>query len=129
VATWEDVARIFAALPEVEDDAKRDRWWRVRGKSIAHERPLRRSDLEHLGEAAPDGPILGVHVADESEKRALLAEDPDVFFTTPHFDGYPMVLVQLDAIAVARLQELLTEAWLARAPKRMADVFLNGASS
>ena len=125
MAGWDDVARVFAHLPEVTEDGGRERWWRVRGKPIGGERPLRRADYEHLGDAAPDGPILGVRVADEGEKLALLDEDPSVFFTTPHFDGYPMVLVRLDAIGVDRLEELLTEGWLVQAPKRLAHQFLN----
>ena len=48
-----------------------------------------------------------------------------MYFTTPHFDGYPAILVQLDRIAVPELEELLAEAWLARAPKRLAKAFLD----
>ena len=57
-------------------------------------------------------------------KDALLADDPEVFFTTPHFDGYPAVLVQLERISVEELTEVIVEAWLARAPKRLADAYL-----
>jgi hypothetical protein len=53
-------------------------------------------------------------------KEALLADDPDVFFTTPHFDGYPAVLVRLEEISV----EVIVEAWLCRAPKRLAQAYL-----
>ena len=94
--------------------------WRVRDKLFVWDRPLRRSDLEALGDAAPDGPILGARVPDLGAKEALLADDPEVYFTTPHFDGYPAVLVRLDRIDVAELTELITEAWYARAPKRVA---------
>ncbi len=59
-------------------------------------------------------------------KEALLADAPGVYFTTPHFDGYPAVLVRLGEIAVPELEELLAEAWLARAPKRLAKAFLDG---
>jgi hypothetical protein len=58
-------------------------------------------------------------------KQAILADDPDVYFTTPHFDGYPAVLVRLDRISPEELQEAIVEAWLARAPKRLADKFLS----
>ena len=68
---------------------------------------------------------MGVHVADVGVKEALLADDPKVFFTTPHFDGYPAVLVRLDQIAVSDLEELIVEAWLARAPKRLAKKYLD----
>lgn len=56
-------------------------------------------------------------------KEALLADDPDVYFTTPHFDGYPAVLVRLDRIAIDELTELIVEAWLARAPKRLGKEY------
>ena len=52
--------------------------------------------------------------------EALLADDPQVFFTTPHFDGYPAILVRLDSIDVEDLEEVVVEAWLASAPKRLA---------
>jgi hypothetical protein len=58
-------------------------------------------------------------------KEALIANEPDVFFTTPHFDGYPAILVQLDNISVEDLTEVIVEAWLARAPKRLADEYLD----
>ena len=48
-------------------------------------------------------------------------DDPSVYFTTPHFDGYPAVLARLDAISEEELEELVVEAWLCRAPKRLAD--------
>src|SRR5690606_6455981 len=83
MATWDDVARIAAGLPELE--AVRPREWRVRKKLVAWERPLRKADLAALGAAAPEGPILGVRTPDVGVKEALLADDPDVFFTTPHF--------------------------------------------
>ena len=67
----------------------------VRGKSFAWERPLRRSDFEALGAAAPSGAILGIRTPDLELKDALLGSDPGVFFTTPHFDGYPAILVVL----------------------------------
>jgi hypothetical protein len=74
-----------------------------------------------LGDGAPDGPILGARVEHQVAKEALLADDPDVFFTTPHFDGYPAVLVRLDKISVEDLQEVIVEAWLCRAPKKLAE--------
>ena len=87
------------------------------------ERPLGKSDIKALGAAAPDGPILGARVADVGVKAALIADDPAVYFTTPHFDGYPAVLILLDRIGVAELDEIITEAWLTRAPKRLAKEF------
>ncbi len=121
MATWDDVRRIALALPATsERDSHGTPAWRVRDKGFVWERPLRRGDLEALGADAPDGPILGVRVADVGVKEALIADDPAVYFTTPHFDGYPAVLVRLDRIEVSELTELVTEAWLLRAPRRLA---------
>ena len=123
--TWDDVARLALALPEThEGTAYGHRAWKVKGRNLVWERPLRQSDYELLGADAPEGPILGARVEHEGAKQALLADDPAVFFTTPHFDGYPAVLVRLDAIALDELQELITEAWLVQAPKRLAKSFL-----
>ena len=58
-------------------------------------------------------------------KEALLADESGVFFTTPHFDGYPAVLVRLDEIALEDLEEVIVEAWLARAPKRLAQEYVD----
>ena len=125
MATWDDVRSIAATLPETSE---RLSWgqahWRVRDKLFAWERPLRRADFEALGDAAPDGPILGIRVPDLGAKEALLSDDPDVFFTTPHFDGYPAVLVLLESIDSAELEEMMIEAWLDRAPKRLANEYL-----
>ncbi|MEU1807635.1 MmcQ/YjbR family DNA-binding protein [Micromonospora aurantiaca (nom. illeg.)] len=122
MATWEDVRRVALALPETTERPTYDQApaWRVRDKAFVWERPLRRGELDALGDAAPDGPILGARVPDLGAKEALIADDPAVYFTTPHFDGYPAVLVRLDRIDVDELTELVTEAWYARAPKRLA---------
>lgn len=115
------------ALPAVTESSGRDGHldWRVRDRSFAWERPLRHSDLAALGSAAPPpGPILGVRVADLGVKEALLADDSLACFTTPHFDGYPAVLVLLDRITQQALEELVTDGWLARAPKRLAAEYL-----
>ena len=122
VATWEDVARIVGELPETTEASPRD--WRVRKKLMVWERPLRKADYAALGDDAPDGDILGARVSDEGIKFALIADDPGVYFTTPHFDGYPMVLVRLAEISVAELEELVTDAWLAQAPKTLVKRFL-----
>jgi hypothetical protein len=128
-ATWDDVRRIALGLPETSEGTSRDqRHWRVKNKSFVWERPLRRADLEALGDSAPEGPILGARVEHLVAKEALLADDPGVYFTTPHFDGYPAVLVQLDRIAPADLHEVIVEAWLARAPKRLVKSYLEASS-
>lgn len=124
MATWEDVRRIALALPETSERSSfGSPHWRVKDKGFVWERPLRRADLDALGVDAPDGPILGVRVADVGVKEALVADDPVVFFTTPHFDGYPAVLVRLERIAVDELDELIVDAWLLRAPKRLAKEY------
>jgi hypothetical protein len=126
VATFDDVARIALELPETsEGTSYGNRSWRVKDKGFVWERPLRRGDLEALGDNAPDGPILGARVEHLMAKEALLATDPDVFFTTPHFDGYPAVLVQLEKIGIEDLTEVIVEAWLARAPDRLAKEYLD----
>lgn len=121
MATWDDVSRIANALPEV---VEAERTLSVRNKKIAWERPLRRGDYEALGDSAPDGPILGVRTPDVGVKEALIADDPDVFFTTPHFDGYPAVLVDLERASVDDLEEVILEAWVTQAPKRLSNAYL-----
>ena len=126
MATWDDVRRLALALPETSERTARElRQWLVKNKLFVWERPLRRSDLEALGSAAPEGPILGARVEHLGAKEALLANDAGVFFTTPHFDGYPIVLVRLDRISVDDLDEVVVEAWLARAPKRLVAAYLD----
>ncbi|GAB3879136.1 MmcQ/YjbR family DNA-binding protein [Kibdelosporangium lantanae] len=126
MSTWEDVRRIALDLPLVEERDIDDGLvqWRVKDRGFAWERPLRESDIEALGDDAPDGPILGVRTPDIGVKEALIAENPRVYFTTPHFNGYPAVLVQLDNIKLRDLEELVVEAWLTRAPRRVAKEYL-----
>ena len=81
-------------------------------------------DLAALGSRAPKGTILGVWLPDLMVKASLLSANPDVFFTTPHFDGHPSVLVVLARIDAPTLRGLLVEAWLGRAPKRLASAYL-----
>jgi hypothetical protein len=95
-------------------------------KSFAWERPLRKTDVDALGDKAPAGPILGVRTADLEMKDVLLASDPRVFFTIPHFDGFPAVLIELSKITAKKLKDVLVEAWLARAPKRAVTAYLRG---
>ena len=125
MATWEDVARIVGELPLTSEQSPRD--WRVGKKLLAWERPLRPSDREALamkGSEPPEGDIMGVRVSDEGVKFALIADEPSVYFTTPHFDGYPAVLVQLAEIEVRDLEEVITEGWLTQAPRKLVQEFL-----
>ena len=126
MASWDDVARIALALPETDQDVFFEGWrqWRVKGKNFAWERPLRPSDLRVLGDSAPVGEILGVRVADLDVKEQVLAESTDAVFTIPHFDGYAAVLVLLDEVGLDELEELITESWVSRAPKRVLAAYL-----
>jgi hypothetical protein len=127
MATWDDVRVRALALPETaERESRGHRQWTVKDKLFVWERPLRQSDLKALGDAAPDGPILGARVEHEGAKRALIEAAPEIYFTTPHFDGYPAILARLEALDDAELDELVTEAWLNRAPPRLARAFLAG---
>jgi hypothetical protein len=132
IATWDDVRRLALSLPQTSEKPAHGIGhtpaWKVKEKSFAWVRPLRKSDLEALGPDAPAGEILGVRTEHEGAKFALIEEQPEIYFTTPHFDGYPAVLVRLDVIGVDELQELLVDAWLARAPKRIADAYLESAA-
>ncbi len=98
--------------------------WRVKDKLFVWERPLRQSDLKALGDDAPSGEILGARVEHEGAKLALIESEPEIYFTIPHFDGYSAVLVLLERIGLEELEELVIDAWLARAPKRLADEYL-----
>jgi hypothetical protein len=88
------------------------------------ERALRPKEVEALGDAAPDGPIVAARVEHLGAKEALLADDSGVYFTTSHFDGYPAILARLERISAEDLDELVTEAWLVRAPKRLVQSYL-----
>ena len=125
MATWNDVRRIARTLPDVvEETSFGNAAWKVKKKLFAWERPLRKSDLKALGDSAPSGPILGLRTDSLEMKDVLLQHDRGVFFTTPHFDGYPAVLVQLDRISIAELKNAMIDAWLASAPERLAEEFL-----
>jgi hypothetical protein len=125
MATWEDVRRIALALPDTSERLSRGRCqWRVRDLLFVWERPLRPKEVQALGDAAPDGPIVVARVEHLGAKEALLADDPSVYLTTPHFDGYPAILARLDRLGAAELDELVTEAWLVRAPKRVVESYL-----
>jgi hypothetical protein len=113
------------ALPEAREELRRGlMFWVVKEKLFVWERPLRKSDLRALGDDAPEGPILGARVEHLIAKDALIADNPAVYFTIPHFDGYPAVLILLEKIALDELEEVIVEAWLARAPKRLVAAYV-----
>lgn len=126
MAGWDDVRRIALALPQTSERTSHgNASWRVRDKLFVWERPLRQADLRALGDAAPAGPILGARVEHVGAKEALLADDPGVYFTTPHFEGYPAILVRLEEIVPEELKEVIVEAWLVQAPKRLAKEYVD----
>jgi hypothetical protein len=131
--TFDNVSRLALALPETEETTSHGNVsWAVKGggkaKGFVWERPLSKKDRKLLTEAGeievpPDEVILAARVDDLAEKEAVLAEHPDIAFTTPHFNGYPAVLVRLDRIDEPLLTEIVTSAWLAVAPQKLVTEF------
>lgn len=120
MVTWDDVERITSGLPEVtEGTSWGNRCWKVKGKTFAWVRPLGKKDRADLGDAAPDGEILGVRVADAADKRAVL-DEYDAVFTIPHFANYDAVLIHLDGAEAADVNDLIVDAWLCMAPSKLA---------
>lgn len=123
--SFEDVRSIAMALPGASERAGRSGLqWRVGERMFVWERALRARELEALGGPPPAGPILAARVEHLGAKEALLGQAGDVYFTTPHFDGHPSILVRLDAVPSEELEELIVEAWLCRATKRLASAYL-----
>jgi hypothetical protein len=118
MADEEDVRRIAASLPETTCEVSDGGQLVVsfRGKGLAWTWNER---VEPKRPRVPNREVLAVRVSGAHEKDELLASDPDVYFTEPHYDGYPAVLVRLAAIGTDELAELITDAWRLRAPKRM----------
>jgi hypothetical protein len=107
---WEDVVEIGLRFPEVEVATSFGTpALKVRGKMICRLR------------TNPDALVL--RVIDLGDREALLQGQPDVFFSTPHYDGYPYVLVRLEAVDPAELAELIEDAWRLRAPKRVTKAY------
>ena len=108
--TWADVVATGRTLPEVEEGT----WFRT---------PCLRVRKKSFCRMTEDGETLVVRVVDLEDKEALLRSDPEVFFTTPHYDGYAYVLVRLADIDPRQLAELIEDAWRISAPKRVVAAY------
>jgi hypothetical protein len=128
MATMADLDELALSLPqttkEVSDEGRPT--YLVHGKMFCFHRTRRRDAVDpESGDRLDD--VLMFRVADVGVKELLLADDRGVYFTTPHFDGYPAVLVRIPDLARLdrdELHELVVEAWLTRAQKRVAKAWL-----
>ena len=125
MATLDDVHRLASELPEVTEGERHGRRsWSVAGKAFAWERAFSKADLKRFGDETPPAPpIVAVLVEDLSEKEAVLAAHPGVFFTIPHFTGYPAILIELAVAPVDALREAILDGWLAVAPPRLTEPY------
>jgi len=116
VADAGDVRRLALALPHVEEIDSDGFDFRVGGKGFVWSYPERRPGQPRLIRTD----IAVLYVGDEAEKQALLLGEPTVFFTTPAYDGWPLVMLRLAEVDAERLAELVTDAWRMRAPAALA---------
>jgi len=126
----DDVREIALALPGAAESVSGHTGqpaWRLKSGQFAWMRGPSATDsrqLDELGRSWPEGPVVAVRVSGLEEKEALLAAEPEALFTIPHFDGYPGLLVRLDAVDRDRLAEIIADAWLVRAPAKVAREWL-----
>jgi hypothetical protein len=116
MAAADDVRRLALALPHVEEIDSDGFDFRVGGKGFVWSYPERTPGRSR--QIRTDIAVL--YVGDEAEKQALLLGEPDLFFTTPGYDGWPLVMLRLDVVGAGRLAELVTDAWRMRAPDAFA---------
>lgn len=128
MANQSDVRRIAMALPGTVEAEDRFAF------SVENKGRLKGFAWVWLERKEPGGPripepdVLAVRVRDQAEKAALLAGDPERFFTEPHYNGFPAVLVRLPGLTRAQLQKLLVEAWRCQAPRALVDQVAAGAA-
>jgi hypothetical protein len=115
MADADDVRRLARALPQVVEIPSAGFDFRVGGHGFVWSYPERRPGRPRV--IRTDVAVL--YVGDEAEKQALLLGEPDVFFTTPGYDGFALVMCRLDKVGVRRLRELVTDAWRMRAPAEL----------
>ncbi len=116
MADADDVRRLALALPDVVEIDSEGFDFRVADKGFVWSYPERRPGERRRIRTD----IAVLYVGDEAEKQALLLGEPDVFFTTPGYDGFPLVMLRLAQVDVERLAELVTDAWRMRAPDLLA---------
>ena len=112
MADADDVRRLALGLPDVEEIDSDGFDFRVGGKGFVWSYPERRPGQRRVIRTD----IAVLFVGDEAEKQALLLGEPEVFFTAPGYDGWPLVMLRLAEVDVERLTELVTDAWRMRAP-------------
>ena len=123
MATRADVRRIACSLPDTTEAAD-DFAFSVRnGRKDKGFAWVWKERVEPKKPRIPNSRVLAVRVSDEGEKQALLAADPEKFFTEPHYNGFPAVLVVLANVGRAELRELLTDAWRCQAPRALVADF------
>jgi hypothetical protein len=115
MADADDVRRLALALPHVEEIESEGFDFRVGGNGFVWSYPERRAGKPRLIRTD----IAVLFVGDEAEKQALLLGEPKIFFTTPSYDGWPLVMLRLEEVDVKRLWELVTDAWRMRAPNAL----------